>query len=201
MRFKRLVEAYAQPRKQQLVAKGAPLPPWERLMGRGFARLLETVDPAALPRHGGDATTINVVISLEELRKDLGVATLGYDEANGATISAAEARRMACNATIIPWVLGGDGEVLDAGRGSRFFQPIQRKRCGCSRSAAKPRAATCHRNGATPTIWNPGPQAGRPTSRTGPCCARIITAWRTHSATSMSAYPTAPSGSPAAPDQ
>ncbi|SDK69950.1 protein of unknown function [Nocardioides sp. YR527] len=127
MRFKRLVEAYAQPRKQQLVAKGAPLPPWERLMGQGFARLLETVDPAALPRHGGDATTINVVISLEELRKEIGIATLGYDETNGTTISAAEARRMACNATIIPWVLGGDSEVLDAGRGSRFFQPIQRK--------------------------------------------------------------------------
>ncbi|MFD4328154.1 DUF222 domain-containing protein [Nocardioides sp. NPDC058538] len=127
MRFKRLVEAYAQPRKQQLVGKGVPLPPWERLMSQGFARLLETVDPAALPRHGGDATTINVVISLEELRKDLGIATLGYDETNGATISAAEARRMACNATIIPWVLGSDGEVLDAGRGSRFFQPIQRK--------------------------------------------------------------------------
>ncbi|MER6940336.1 DUF222 domain-containing protein [Nocardioides sp. NPDC127514] len=127
MRFKRLVEAWAQPRKQQLVAKGAPLPPWERLMGQGFTRLLETVDPAALPRHGGDATTINVVISLEELRKDLGIATLGYDETNGTTISAAEARRMACNATIIPWVLGGDSEVLDAGRGSRFFQPIQRK--------------------------------------------------------------------------
>ncbi|MET8518589.1 DUF222 domain-containing protein [Nocardioides sp. NPDC004968] len=127
MRFKRLVEAYAQPRKQQLVGKGAPLPPWERLMGQGFARLLETVDPATLPRHGGDATTINVVISLEELRKDLGVATLGYDETNGTTISAAEARRMACNATIIPWVLGSDGQVLDAGRDSRFFQPIQRK--------------------------------------------------------------------------
>ncbi|MER6974645.1 HNH endonuclease [Nocardioides sp. NPDC000445] len=127
MRFKRLVEAWAQPRKQQLVAKGAPLPPWERLMGQGFSRLLETVDPAALPRHGGDATTINVVISLEELRKDLGIATLGYDETNGATISAAEARKLACNATIIPWVLGGDSEVLDAGRGSRFFQPIQRK--------------------------------------------------------------------------
>ncbi|MEU6133512.1 DUF222 domain-containing protein [Nocardioides sp. NPDC047086] len=127
MRFKRLVEAYAQPRKQQLVGKGSPLPPWERLMGQGFSRLLETIDPAALPRHGGDATTINVVISLEELRKDLGVATLGYDETNGTTITAAEARRMACNATIIPWVLGGEGEVLDVGRGSRFFQPIQRK--------------------------------------------------------------------------
>ncbi|MFE6508542.1 DUF222 domain-containing protein [Nocardioides sp. NPDC057767] len=127
MRFKRLVEAYAQPRKQQLLDKGSPLPRWERLMGQGFARLLETIDPAALPRHGGDATTINVVISLEDLRKDLGVATLGYDETNGTTISAAEARRMACNATIIPWVLGGDGEVLDAGRSSRLFQPIQRK--------------------------------------------------------------------------
>ncbi|MGY0390386.1 DUF222 domain-containing protein [Nocardioides sp. WG-D5] len=127
MRFKRLVEAYAQPRKQQLLDKGAQLPPWERLMGQGFARLLETVDPAALPRHGGDATTINVVISLEDLRKELGTATLGYDETNGTTISAAEARRMACNATIIPWVLGGDSEILDAGRASRLFQPIQRK--------------------------------------------------------------------------
>ena len=30
MRFNRLVEAYAQPRKQQLVTKGAPLPPHPR---------------------------------------------------------------------------------------------------------------------------------------------------------------------------
>jgi hypothetical protein len=127
MRFKRMVESYAQPRKQQLVDKGAPLPPWERLLGHGFTRLLETLDPAGLPRHGGDATVVNVVISLEELRKDLGTATLGYDETNGTVISAAEARRMACNATIIPWVLGGDSEVLDVGRASRFFQSIQRK--------------------------------------------------------------------------
>ena len=127
MRFKRLVEAYAQPRKQHLLDKGAPLPPWERLMGQGFARLLETIDPAGLPRHGGDATTINVVISLEDLRKDLGTAMIGFDETNGTRISAAEVRRMACNATIIPWVLGGDSEVLDKGRDSRLFQPIQRK--------------------------------------------------------------------------
>ncbi|NYI76136.1 DUF222 domain-containing protein [Nocardioides panzhihuensis] len=127
MRFKKQVEAWAQPRKQQLVDKGAPLPPWERLMGQGFARLIETIDPNALPRHGGDATVVNVVISLEELRKELGTATLGYDEINGTTITAAEARQMACNATIIPWVLGGNSEILDAGRASRFFQPIQRK--------------------------------------------------------------------------
>ncbi|GGU28955.1 HNH endonuclease signature motif containing protein [Nocardioides albus] len=127
MRFKRQVESWAQPRKQRLVEKGAPLPPWERMMGQGFARLIETIDPHALPRHGGDATVVNVVISLEELHKDLGTATLGYDETNGTTITAAEARRMACNATIIPWVLGGDSEVLDVGRASRFFVPMQRK--------------------------------------------------------------------------
>jgi hypothetical protein len=38
-----------------------------------------------------------------------------------------QARRRACNATIKPWVWGGDSEVLDAGRASRLFQPIQRK--------------------------------------------------------------------------
>ncbi|MEU0312173.1 HNH endonuclease [Nocardioides sp. NPDC006273] len=127
MRFKTQVEAWAQPRKQQLVDKGTPLPPWERMMGQGFARLIETIDPAALPRHGGDATVVNVVIGLEELRKELGTAILGFDETNGTTITAAEARRMACNATIIPWVLGGDSEVLDMGRASRVFVPIQRK--------------------------------------------------------------------------
>ena len=127
LRFKTQVEAFAQPRKQRFIDKGAPLPPWERLMGQGFARLLETIGPDALPRHGGDATVVNVVITLEQLRKDLGTATLGYDNTNGATISATEARKMACNATIIPWVLSADGQVLDAGRSSRFFQPIQRK--------------------------------------------------------------------------
>jgi hypothetical protein len=96
-------------------------------MGQGFARLIETIDPNALPRHGGDATVVNVVISLEELRKELGTATLGFDETNGTIITAAEARRMACSATIIPWVLGGDSEVLDMGRASRVFVPIQRK--------------------------------------------------------------------------
>ncbi|MEU0314844.1 DUF222 domain-containing protein [Nocardioides sp. NPDC006273] len=127
MRFKKQVEAWAQPRKQQLVEKGAPLPPWERMLGQGFARLIETIDPTVLPRHGGDTTVINVVISLEDLRKELGTATLGFDETNGTTITAAEVRRMACNATIIPWVLGGDSEVLDMGRASRFFVPTQRK--------------------------------------------------------------------------
>ncbi|GGU13914.1 DUF222 domain-containing protein [Nocardioides albus] len=159
MRFKRQVEAWAQPRKQQLVEKGAPLPPWERLMGQGFARLLETIDPSALPLHGGDATVVNVVISLENLRKELGTATLGFDETNGTTITAAEARRMACDATIIPWVLGGDSVVLDAGRESRFFQPIQRKAMRLQQKCCQAEGCDMPPEWCEPTTSTPGPPA------------------------------------------
>ena len=43
------------------------------------------------------------------------------------TISAAEARRLACTARIIPAVLGGKSEILDVGRGQRLFTKAQRR--------------------------------------------------------------------------
>ncbi|GAA2757969.1 hypothetical protein GCM10009872_33290 [Actinopolymorpha rutila] len=36
-------------------------------------------------------------------------------------------RRMACDANIIPVVLGGNGEVLDVGMADRFFTEAQRR--------------------------------------------------------------------------
>ncbi|WP_158647467.1 HNH endonuclease signature motif containing protein [Actinoplanes sp. ATCC 53533] len=45
----------------------------------------------------------------------------------GAPISAAEARRYACDAHILPAVLGGDSQVLDLGRARRLFTgPLRR---------------------------------------------------------------------------
>jgi hypothetical protein len=45
----------------------------------------------------------------------------------GAPISAAEARRYACDAQILPAVLGGDSQVLDLGRARRLFTgPLRR---------------------------------------------------------------------------
>lgn len=45
----------------------------------------------------------------------------------GEPISAAEARRLACDARIIPAVLGGDSQVLDLGRARRLFTgPVRR---------------------------------------------------------------------------
>jgi uncharacterized protein DUF222/HNH endonuclease len=45
----------------------------------------------------------------------------------GELLSPAVLRRMACDARILPMVLGGDGEVLDLGRSERLFTPAQRK--------------------------------------------------------------------------
>ena len=44
----------------------------------------------------------------------------------GQEITAAQARRLACEATLIPMVLGRDGAVLDVGRTARFFTRPQR---------------------------------------------------------------------------
>jgi len=58
-------------------------------------------------------------MTLEQLIADLeqaGVCTLD----TGGRISAAEARRLACTAGIIPIVLGGKSQVLDVGRKRRF---------------------------------------------------------------------------------
>jgi len=84
----------------------------------------------------------------------------------GAPISPAEARRLACDAHIVPAVLGGDSQVLDLGRTRRLFTgPIRRALIlrdggctfpGCDRPA---RWAEGHHlipwaNGGTTTLTN-----------------------------------------------
>ena len=55
--------------------------------------------------------------------------------ANDAVLSPETVRRLACEASIIPMVLGGRSEVLDQGRNERFFTTAQRRaiarRDGC----------------------------------------------------------------------
>lgn len=97
--------------------------PYPRLLGEAFAALLEALPTEVLPIHGGTATTLNITIPFETLKSGLGTGTLD----DGTEISAAQARRLACNAGLIPAVLGGKSEVLDLGRTSRLFTPAQRK--------------------------------------------------------------------------
>ncbi|NYI78953.1 HNH endonuclease signature motif containing protein [Nocardioides panzhihuensis] len=63
-------------------------------------------------------------MNVEDLRNDLGTAALGFD---GDKITAAEARRMACNADLIPVVLGTDSEIFDFGRTTRLAPPVQHR--------------------------------------------------------------------------
>jgi hypothetical protein len=91
-------------------------------MGEAFCRLIETLDPDRLPHSGGMSATVVVTIPLETLHGGLGAATMD----TGTRLSPGEARRMACDAGLIPVVLGGRSEVLDFGRLRRLFSKPQR---------------------------------------------------------------------------
>jgi hypothetical protein len=135
--------------------------------GHAFAALLEHLDADKLPAHGGDATTIIITIGLAELRARLAAGTvIGHDVDR---LSAAETRRLACNADLIPAVLGTNGEVLDLGRSSRLFTRAQRK-------ALRIRDQRCRAEGCgAPVAWteahhkNPWAHGG-PTDLTNGIC-------------------------------
>lgn len=67
------------------------------------------------PTTGGEPPHLTVTIDWDVLRTGLGAAVLDY----GQLISAAAARRLACDCKVIPVVMGGDSEPLDVGRAIR----------------------------------------------------------------------------------
>ncbi|OIJ23580.1 HNH endonuclease signature motif containing protein [Nocardioides luteus] len=123
VRLRTIVDSLAQPRKLSAENRGVKAP-YDRLLGQAFARVVETYDVENLPRHGGHGTTVFITMTVDQLRADLGTAALGFD---GDQITAAEARRIACNADLVPAVLGTDSEILDLGRTARLAHPIQHR--------------------------------------------------------------------------
>ncbi|MER7559266.1 DUF222 domain-containing protein [Nocardioides sp. NPDC126508] len=123
IRLRTILDSLAQPRKLSAEDRGIKAP-YDRLLGQALARVIETYDVDHLPRHGGHGTTVFITMSVDQLRADLGTAALGFD---GDQITAAEARRMACNADLVPVVLGTDSEILDLGRTARLAHPIQHR--------------------------------------------------------------------------
>ena len=135
-RLRTYLEAFTSPRSsvRHEVAGGRPAAglldpatgrrlPHDRVQGLAFCSLLEAVDPARLPAHGGAATQVVVTMSLVGLQAGAGVGVLP----DGTLLPAGEVRRLACTAGLVPAVLGGDSEVLDLGRTRRLFSTAQRK--------------------------------------------------------------------------
>ncbi|MEZ0580404.1 DUF222 domain-containing protein [Nocardioides sp. MH1] len=144
-RLQTYCEAFTSPRKRDDALGGEEdRIPYPRRMGLAFGALLEHLDPARLPAHGGDATTLLVTIPLASLQTDLGV---GHGLSGATDLSASQIRRLACTAKIIPAVLGARSEILDLGRTRRLFSPAQRR-------AMALRDKTCRAEGCTiPATW------------------------------------------------
>lgn len=93
---------------------------WAHLYGLALLEILEHLPTDRLT--GKVAATVVATISLESLTGAVAAAHLDTGEA----LSAAAARRLACNAGIVPAVLGGASLPLDLGRAARFFTEAQR---------------------------------------------------------------------------
>jgi len=116
--------AYAAPKHRAAVDGEAPEPgrPSAHKLGQAFCEYVAGYPPDHLPHAGGVNATVVVTMDLDTLLGGLKAAELD----TGLRISPGLARRLACEAGIIPAVLGGDSQVLDLGRKRRFHTEPQR---------------------------------------------------------------------------
>ncbi|MBF4764173.1 DUF222 domain-containing protein [Nocardioides islandensis] len=157
-RLRTYLESYTSPRRNPLggtLGNEVDLLPAPRRRGEAFCALLENLPANALPKHGGTATSVMVMITLDQLREGVGVA----ETSTGDTLTADQTRRLACQAGIIPVVLGGKGEILDLGRSKRLFTGPQRKAMairdrGCTADGCTIPAAWCEAHHQQP--WSRG---------------------------------------------
>ncbi len=103
------------------------------------------LDEGELPARGGHRPHLALTMGINDLIDGLGVATLD----TGGCLCAGEARRLACDATIIPMVLGGDSMPLDVGRHQRLATAALRDALGhrdqgCAFPACQRPPRYCH---------------------------------------------------------
>jgi hypothetical protein len=96
---------------------------FQETRGAALCELIEHLPTGGWSGHGGNNCEVLVTLDLESLRTGLGAA--GLD--TGVAITAGEARRLACNAGLVPAVLGGESAPLDLGRSRRLHSRTQRR--------------------------------------------------------------------------
>jgi hypothetical protein len=91
--------------------------------GAAWCELIEHLPAHGWTGLGGNGCELLVTLDLDSLLTGLGTARLD----TGVTITAGEARRLACNAGLVPAVLDGDSRPLDLGRTRRLHTRTQRR--------------------------------------------------------------------------
>ena len=146
--LKQAVLANSSPKHRQ--HSGTP-----RGMGHGFCEYVTRYPIDRLPQAGGVDATVVVTMTMENLLGDNTPTILD----TGDRLTAAQARKLACEAEIIPIVLGGKSEILDQGRARRFHTKAQRIAIGrrdkhCTADGCDWPAAMCHVHHNLP--WSKG---------------------------------------------
>jgi hypothetical protein len=137
----KVIESMTAPRRMRQVAASERSFDWRHRRGLAFAELLEHLPTDHL--HPKTAATVVVTIDHSVLTGALKAARLD----TGETLSAGEARRLACGAGILPAVLNTRSVALDLGRESRLFSESQRLAKGLEHTACA--ATGCER----PYAW------------------------------------------------
>ncbi len=106
----------------------------------GFA-----ADSGKAPMEGGERPHIAVTVSLETLQTGIGTATLD----DGRSLTPEQTRRLACDAGIIPIVLGSKSQPLDIGESKRLASKRQRQALairdkGCAAPGCARTPHQCH---------------------------------------------------------
>jgi hypothetical protein len=98
-----------------------------------------------LPDNGGIPPHLNVTVNFDALARDVAIGQLD----TGALLSPESVRRLACDAGVLPVVLGGANVPIDVGRARRLFTARPASRWPCETAAARSRAARDRSGGAT----------------------------------------------------
>ncbi len=119
--------------------------PLHRRMGEAFVEYVERYPVDTTPQTAGVNATVVITMTLDQLLGEQATALLD----DGTRMSAGQARRLACEAGIIPVVLGTTSQPLDLGRTARLFTKAQRialglRDGGCTARGCETTASGCH---------------------------------------------------------
>ena len=160
--LRKMLLAIAAPKHQRASGTEPFVPgrPSVERMGRAFCELIERYPADRLPKVGGLNCTVVVTMTLESLLGGLAAATVD----TGERITATQARRLACEAGVVPAVLGSTGRVLDLGRTTRFATESLRlalavEQRSCQHPTCSVPGWMCHVHHPTP--WSKGGRTDR----------------------------------------